>query len=304
MAQVSICIPAYKDVVGIRRLLGSIYDSEYTDYEVIITDDTRGDGIESLLEDFELPIRYEHNSTTLGPANNWNKAISMATSPYIKVMHQDDWFTHSLCLGKFVEMLDSDREVNMAFSGTRQVTIRPEDPDDLSEFYDRSITPVQKSLIKDDYRNLFLGGFIGSPSAVIFRRTSERFDPKLKWLVDSDFYMRLLSDGSGFVCDRSPLVCIGMSDKQLSHSLSADKDVNIYEHRYLFKKYHLEDTESYRDKLIDVCVSYKGKYADISDLGITKEEYKQVHRIYKKRMRDFYKKLVLRKLGMNPDAQQ
>lgn len=299
MAQVSICIPAYRDVEGVRRLLGSIYDSEYTDFEVIITDDTPGDSIAALLEDFSLPLRYVHNDTPLGPANNWNKAVSLASSPYIKIMHQDDWFTHSLCLGRFVEMLDQNREVNLAFSGTRQVTLNPADPEDHTIFYDRAITPVQRSLIHENWKNLFLGGFIGSPSAVIFRKTDERFDPKLKWLVDSDFYMRLLSDGSGFVFDRSPLVCIGMSEDQLSHSLSVDSDVNIYEHRYLFQKYGLSDTESYRDKLIDVCVSYNGKYADISDLGITKEEYRAVYRIFKKRRRDFYKGLVLKKLGIS-----
>lgn len=301
MAQVSICIPAYKDVTGIRRLLGSIYDSEYTDYEVIITDDTKGDGIGSLLEDFELPIRYEHNETTLGPAGNWNKAISLATSPYIKIMHQDDWFTHSLCLGRFVDMLNSDREASLAFCGTRQVNLRKDDPEDLSDFYDRSITGVQRSLIHEDYRNLFLGGFIASPSAVIFRRNDVRFDPKLKWLLDSDFYMRVLAQNPNFVCDSSPLVCIGISRNQLSHSLAADKDLNIFEHKYLFKKFNLQETESYRDKLIDVCVSYNGRYSDISDLGITKEEYQSVYRIFKKRKRDYRKNLVLRKLGLKEE---
>ncbi len=299
MSQVSICIPAYKDVEGIRRLLGSIYDSEYTDFEVILSDDTPGNEIEGLLEDFELPIRYVHNKKPLGPAKNWNQALSMATSPYVKIMHQDDWFTHSLCLGRFVEMLDQNREVDLAFSGTRQVTINKSDPEDLSDFYDRAISPVQRSLIHQDWRNLFLGGFIGSPSAVIFRRTDERFDTKLKWLIDSDFYMRVLSSGKGFVNDRSPLVCIGVSNTQMSHALAQDKDVNIYEHRYLFQKYHLEKAQEYRDKLIDVCVSYDGKYSDVQDLGITKEEYKSVHRIHVKRQREFYKQLILRKLHLS-----
>ncbi|MBQ8946852.1 MAG: glycosyltransferase family 2 protein [Lachnospiraceae bacterium] len=299
MSQVSICIPAYKDVEGIRRLLGSIYDSEYTDFEVILSDDTPGREISDLLEDFELPIRYVHNKKPLGPAKNWNQAISMAKSPYVKIMHQDDWFTHSLCLGRFVEMLDENRDVDLAFSGTRQVSINKNDPEDLSDFYDRAISPVQRTLIQQDYRNLFLGGFIGSPSAVIFRQTDARFDEKLRWLIDSDFYMQVLSEGSGFVNDRSPLVCIGVSNTQLSHTLAQDKDINIYEHRYLFKKYKLDKTQEYRDKLIDVCVSYNGKYSDISDLGITKEEYKSVYRIHAKRQRKFIKQLILRKLHLS-----
>ncbi len=298
MAQVSICIPAYKDVNGIRRLLGSIYDSEYTDYEVILTDDTPGTEIMDLLEDFELPIRYYHNDKPLGPANNWNLAVSKANSPYIKIMHQDDWFTHSLCLGKFVELLDRNRNVIMAFSGTRQVTVHKNDPDDLSDFYDRSISNTHRALVQNNWRNLFLGGFIGSPSAVIYRKCDEIFDPNLSWLVDSDFYMRLLSGGAGFVNDRSPLVSIGVSDGQMTHRLSGDKDVNIREHKYIFKKYNLEEFQEYRDKLIDVCVSYGGNYSDISDCGITREEYQSIYRIHAKKQREFYKKLILRKLHL------
>ena len=41
MPKVSICIPAYKDREGLKRLLKSIEKQSFTDYEVIISDDVR-----------------------------------------------------------------------------------------------------------------------------------------------------------------------------------------------------------------------------------------------------------------------
>lgn len=40
MCKVSICIPAYGNPEGIRRLLDSIAGQTYTDFEIIITDDS------------------------------------------------------------------------------------------------------------------------------------------------------------------------------------------------------------------------------------------------------------------------
>ena len=40
MSRVSICIPAYRNPDGIKRLLSSIVSQTYQDYEVVISDDT------------------------------------------------------------------------------------------------------------------------------------------------------------------------------------------------------------------------------------------------------------------------
>ena len=40
MVKVSICVPAYKNPVGVERLLESIKVQSFTDYEVVVTDDS------------------------------------------------------------------------------------------------------------------------------------------------------------------------------------------------------------------------------------------------------------------------
>lgn len=42
--KVSICIPCYQQAMDVRRLLDSILQQDYTDFEVILTDDS-GDEI-------------------------------------------------------------------------------------------------------------------------------------------------------------------------------------------------------------------------------------------------------------------
>ena len=295
MAGVSICIPAYKDIQGIKRLLKSIAESEYRDFEVIITDDTPDESISDAVSSFEndnpgISVRYIHNLEALGPAGNWNHSISLATGRYIKIMHQDDWFTDKDSLGKFVEMLDNDPDAVLAFSGSRQVDL------DTDSSYDRHITKENLDLIKKDRRNLFLGGFIGAPSAVIYRNCDVRFDDKLKWLIDSDFYIRLLEKKNSFANTDEPLVCIGVSSTQLTNSCASDKDVNISEHKYLYEKYDLSHERAYQDKLIDIVVSYGGKYSDIADCGINPKLYKQAKKKHDKEKREFYLRLIRTKL--------
>ena len=299
MAKVSICIPAYKDVHGIKRLLDSIVTTDYTDAEVIITDDTPDDSVSDVVRNFlsdGLDIHYYHNEPGLGPAGNWNRALDLAQGEYIKIMHQDDWFTYPDSLGRFVSMLDSNPDAVLAYCGSRQVTIKPDDPEDLSDFFDRCITDENQALIEKDWRALYIGQYIGAPSAVIHRRSDLRFDPNLKWLIDADFYMGLLKDGGQMVCSKDPLVSIGVSNTQLTNDCIDSKEVNLREYKYVYGKFGLGEAREYRDRLIDICVRYKGRYEDISDCGISREEYRPVLKAYRRELCEFYRHLIKRKL--------
>ena len=48
MVKVSICVPAYKNPVGVERLLESIKVQSFTDYEVVVTDDSPDGSVEEL----------------------------------------------------------------------------------------------------------------------------------------------------------------------------------------------------------------------------------------------------------------
>lgn len=50
--KVSICIPAYKQPEFLKRCLDSVFEQSYTDYEVIITDDSPDNEIEKLVNTY------------------------------------------------------------------------------------------------------------------------------------------------------------------------------------------------------------------------------------------------------------
>ncbi|MBR6390117.1 MAG: glycosyltransferase family 2 protein [Lachnospiraceae bacterium] len=300
MAKVSICIPAYRDARGVERLLKSISGSDYRDIEVIITDDTPDTSVAEVADRFKdsFDLTYHHNAEPLGPAGNWNRSIDMSSGEYIKIMHQDDWFTYPDSLSRYVRMLDEHPEAVLAYSGSRQVTVTDAEDQDGSpaEYYDRCISDEHRKLIEDDWRGIYVGQYIGAPSATIYRRSDLRFDPALKWLIDADFYMGLLQNGGQMVCSCDPLVSIGISSGQMTNDCADSKEVNLREYKHVFRKFDLGGSEACRYKLADICVSFRGRYSDISDCGITRQEYAKVLKPYRRDLRAFYFDLILRKL--------
>lgn len=271
--KVSICIPAYENKDGIKRLLDSILIQEFEDYEVIITDDSKSSDIKEIASEFiKLGIKnlkYYHNEKRLGPSKNWNHSINLANGRYIKIMHHDDWFSSKDSLYEFVKMLDDNNEAVLAFSGTNQVNVSTND------FYSRCISDEDAKGILDDYRYLFIRHAIGAPSATIFRKSAIRFEEKLSWLMDVEFYMKLLKDGNNkFSYTKEPLISIGISDTQLTESVRDDKALNIFEYGFIYNEFCLREDKRFRDKLIEVCLDFNGEYDLLKDYDIPKEEYK------------------------------
>jgi glycosyltransferase involved in cell wall biosynthesis len=273
MPKVSICIPAYKNPGGIARLLASVMSQSYSDYEVIVTDDSPDEAVKAVVENCGIEnIQYFKNRKRLGATANWNEAVRHAGGDYIKMMHHDDWFSQENSLAEFVAMLDRHPEVCLAFCGTWQVTLS-ETGEETKERFARHIKEEHSSLISEDWHNLFLGGYIGAPSATIYRRCGIEYEEQLKWLVDVEFYMRVLKENPKFVHTKEPLICIGISKEQLTEQCYADGKLNIFEYGFLYREFELQDDKRYRNKLIQVALTHKMPYTALKPYGISKGEY-------------------------------
>ena len=285
MPKVSICIPAYKNPSGIARLLASVHSQTYADYEVIITDDSPDESVKTVaLESGITDIRYYKNHKRMGATANWNEAVRYATGEYIKIMHHDDWFSDENSLKEFVAMLEEHPKVNLAFCGTWQVTLSEEGAE-TQERFSRHISREHCELITEDWRNLFLGGYIGAPSATIYRNTGVEYEEQLKWLVDVEFYMRLLRENPGFVHTKRPLICIGVSSNQLTEQCIDDGELNIFEYGFLYREFALQDVWEYRNKFIQIALRYKMPYKVLKAYQIPAGEYYK--EFIKKQWKDF-----------------
>ena len=135
--KVSICIPCYQQAMDVRRLLDSILQQDYTDFEVILTDDSGDDEVERVAADYrgrivaktgeETSFFYQRNPVRLGHVRNWNAALQKAGGEYIKIMFSDDWFTFPTSLSTFVRMLKEHPDAVLSFSGSRQSILAGED---------------------------------------------------------------------------------------------------------------------------------------------------------------------------------
>src|SRR5262245_10956996 len=111
--KVSICIPAYemhgKGAIYMEALLRSIKAQTYTNYEVIVSDQSANDDVRRICMRWSdaLCVRYLPCHDRGNSSINTNNAIAAATGTVIKVMHQDDLLHSNSCLAMIVEALES-----------------------------------------------------------------------------------------------------------------------------------------------------------------------------------------------------
>src|ERR1700722_12721578 len=107
---VSICVPAYKRITFLKRLLESVSMQTYRDFEVIVTDDSPDDAVKELCTSYsrQFALSYYRNDQPLGTPENWNEAIRKAKGQWIKLMHDDDWFTDAHGLAHYVEAVNKN----------------------------------------------------------------------------------------------------------------------------------------------------------------------------------------------------
>ena len=228
---ISICIPAYERPALLKRLLDSIAKQVFKDFEVIITDDSSTRDNEELLFNtpYKFSIHYQRNTRPLGTPANWLEGIKHASGQWIKIMHDDDWFTNQYALENFAAQLDEGADV--LFSGYYSHDERS------NQIKNKTISlPLFQSIKKDPYR-LFANNFIGPPSVVLFRRSmQELYDPNLKWLVDLEAYVRMLRRYSCRYISL-PLITMSYNDSQVTNSCFRNPEVEVPEALFFYKKH-------------------------------------------------------------------
>ncbi|MHA4844306.1 glycosyltransferase family 2 protein [Flavitalea antarctica] len=227
---ISICIPAYKHEEYVGRLLKSVSDQTFTDFEVIITDDSPDDTVRHLVSAYNssFSLRYIKNSPALGTPENWNEGIRLAKGQWIKLIHDDDWFACPDSLQVYVDAIKLNPGKDFFFSayfnvkGQESAIVKP------GSF---RIKQLQKNPV-----TLLSKNIIGPPSVVIHRNDQQYFyDKNLKWLVDMDFYMRYLNNRTAVYIDK-PIINIGLNEQQVTRSSSLVREVEIPEHFSVVRK--------------------------------------------------------------------
>ncbi|HXB93284.1 MAG TPA: glycosyltransferase [Puia sp.] len=228
---ISVCIPAYKNIGFLRRLLDSIAIQTFRDFEVVVTDDSPDETVGQLCTEYVSRFRmhYFRNAAPLGTPENWNEAVRKARGEWIKIMHDDDWFAAEDSLAEYAAAISGHPETNFIFSAYRDVF--------LDEGRQREMF-LPRRRFKTFLRNksvLFARNIIGAPSVVLYKRLpSVEFDPNIKWVVDIDFYIRYLGARQPVYIDRI-LVNVGLGKMQVTQDCRRP-EIEIPENFYLLGK--------------------------------------------------------------------
>jgi glycosyltransferase involved in cell wall biosynthesis len=228
---VSICIPAYKRLNYLQRLFDSIRIQTYKNYELVITDDS---GIDSSVYDYvvsevsDLSIVYHKNLVPLGSPKNWLASISHAKGDWIKIMHDDDYFTSPDSLQEFIKQIDPN--IDCIFSGYHAVY-------ENGEVKNMTISSSRFKQFVHQPLSLFSNNIIGPPSVMMFRKSvTEIFDERLKWIVDWEYYIRLASKYKLKYITK-PLIEVSYNDSQITNSCFLNPAIEIPETLIFTNKY-------------------------------------------------------------------
>lgn len=228
---ISICIPAYKRVDYLKRLLDSISAQDYRDFEVIVSDDSPDESVEQLCSHYQskFSLRYFKNVLPYGTPENWNQAISKANGDWIKLMHDDDWFYDGSSLGKFAEAADLHGS-SLLFSAYQNVFL----DENRSELVYPSAFRLKH--FSKEPATLLSRNIVGPPSVIMHpKNLLVTYDKATKWVVDIDFYIQVLKQHQ-FYYIPEVLVSVGMSQEQVTASCSRIPEVEIPENLYLMNK--------------------------------------------------------------------
>jgi len=192
----------------LSRLLGSIEFQSYTDYEIIVSDHSIGPEIDQLCRG--LPkVKYFKNPKKRGNSSaNLNHALKHARGDYVKIIFQDDFLSGPDSLARMMAAIGRHAWLVHGYWHT----------DLTGEPREAPTTPC----IPDTYEGLFYGNTIGAPTAILFKRNGLRFNEDLVWMMDCEFYFKLLKRFGLPVIIAEPLAVQTLWPGQLSNKINKD----------------------------------------------------------------------------------
>ena len=204
---ISVCIPTYRGAARLSAAIDSVLEQTHSDFELLIIDDNSPDETSRIVSTYsDHRIRYLRNPVNLGPEGNWNRCLAEARGTYIKLLPQDDLiYPHSLARQAAILDGDPGNHIVLVF-GARNIV------DHAGRVIThRGYPRRQEGVIAatELIRRCIRRGtnLIGEPGSVLFRASDARvvgnFDGSIPYVIDLDYWVRLLSRGNAYYLNES-----------------------------------------------------------------------------------------------------
>lgn len=115
--KVTICVPVRNGVLTIGRTLDSILAQDYSNFEIIVSDNCSTDETAKIIQGYAARgVRYYFNPQKNANAeDNWNHILQFAAGPLIALYHADDIYTSTI-VRRQVEFLNIHTEASAVFA--------------------------------------------------------------------------------------------------------------------------------------------------------------------------------------------
>ena len=110
---VSIGMPVYNGDIFLRKALNSLINQSYTNFELIISDNSSTDTTSEICQEFvkkDNRIRYIRQEKNIGAFNNFNFVLEQSTANYFFWAAADDYWESDF-IKKNIEILDKNKNV-------------------------------------------------------------------------------------------------------------------------------------------------------------------------------------------------
>lgn len=235
--RISVLIPTYNYARYLPEAIESVLAQDWTDLELIISDDRSNDGSAEVVERYaakDSRIRFTVQPANLGMVPNWNWCLSQARGEYIKFLFGDDRLGSPRALRQLHDLLQAHPDAALAASARSILRHDSSSAGIWDEFQSAGRHQGNTVLVRclTEARNL-----IGEPSVTLFRRSQagRGFDVRYKQLVDLEFWFHLLEQGD-FVYTPEPLCCFRHHALQQSEK-HAVAEIGKWELFQLFAEY-------------------------------------------------------------------
>jgi len=226
----SICIPAYNSVELLNKLLQSIFKQTFTNFEIIISDDSTNKEVRDFCKTLnDDRIAYYKHKSVINPTENWNSSIKKARGKYRILVHHDDYFGDDTTLDKIYSESQKNGESMVYFLGFRN-------ENNFRRFYYGKFLMKQIFWRPDD---LLYVNYFSSPSCLVLNQKVDLFyNEELKWLVDVELYSRLFKKYSKIKLISSASMVIGAGNQRVTSTISKKdilKEFYILKQKKIFK---------------------------------------------------------------------
>lgn len=170
-AEITIAIPTFNRVDTLYYALKSALNQDYDNFEIIVVDNNpeSGTATESLLMQYKhIPnLSYFKNKVNIGLYGNWNMCFKLSRTPYITLLHDDDYLFPSY-LSKMMKCLKKYPKID-CLSCNHVNWIEDEHSDSIENVDDYIANKVKNGIYKVPYNLFFYLHAIG-PVGVVYKK--------------------------------------------------------------------------------------------------------------------------------------